>query len=146
MKDERREFGETEKQQLAFYNKILKERRKNFEQADTQLWLVQHQNQNDMLQLVDSLSEWQSKVKPENANYKVFESNILAVMRIESYCKQLETTSKAAIAEFISERKITERLQSEKRIMMFDYEKQIESLKKELDGKNKEIDFINSSK
>lgn len=146
MKDERKEFGETEKQQLAFYNKILKERRKHFEQADTHLWMAQNQNQNDIIQLMQILSEWQEKAKEGSQTHKDLESNIIAVMRIESYCRQQETVSKASVAEYVEERKRNERLNSELRLLRYESEKEIEKLKKEIDGKNKEIEFGNNSK
>lgn len=146
MKDERKEFGETERQQLAFFSKILKERRKHFEQADTQLWLAQNQNQNDLLQLMDISMQWMEKAKSGSQTHKDLESNIYAIMRIESYCRQQETVSKASVAEFIEERKRNERLNSELRLLRYESEKEIENLKKEIDGKNKEIEFINSSK
>ena len=146
MKDERKEFGETEKQQLAFYNKILKERRKHFEHADTHLWMAQNQNQNDIIQLMQILSEWQEKAKQGSQTHKDLESNIIAVMRIESYCRQQETVSKASVAEYIEERKRNERLNSELRLLRYESEKEIEKLKKEIDGENKEIEFGNNSK
>lgn len=146
MKDERKEFGETEKQQLAFYNKILKERRKHFEQADTHLWMAQNQNQNDIIQLMQILSEWQEKAKQGSQTYKDLESNIIAVMRIESYCRQQETVSKASVAEYVEERKRNERLNSELRLLRYESEREIEKLKKEIDGKNKEIEFGNNTK
>lgn len=143
LRDKRKEYSEEELQQAEIHIKYMLERRKRFNDADTHLFLQKNQNDTDLLNLSSSILEFKRQLKPESKNHKAFEELGISLMRVQGYCLVIESTSKSAVAEYISERIINEQLKSEIRkkdleIMQLKLEpgklkKEIEKLKGQLE-------------
>lgn len=150
--NQRKEYSETDKAQLKLIGKFFEQRRERFESADTHLWMSQNQNSNDLLFITNSFFEWQKGLEPTSKKSKVLENMIQTMFRIESYCRQAETVSKASVSEYIEERKVNTRLESDIKTLKLklikmeaEFKTKLEAKNKEIDVKNKEIEFIQNS-
>ena len=126
------------------HQKYLSERKKRFDNADVHLFIQKQQNDTDMLFISDKLMEFKGKLKEGSPNDNVFQDMILALLRVNSYCSVIESTSRASVAEYIQERKNNEALNStirKKDIELLQRIKENEALSKEIENLKKQIDF-----
>lgn len=101
---------------LQFQKRISEQSRRDFEFAETQLFLSQQQNFEDTGMIMEKVSEWMDSIqkkKPDNYsdddNYKMFNAYIRAIFRIESYCRNIEVSNKKAIVEYLNQKRETEK-------------------------------------
>lgn len=142
----KKEFQEMENSQITLISRYLEQQRKRFEYSDSYHWVLQDKNESDLIFISEKLSEFQSKVKKDGDNYKLFNELILALLRIQSYCVNMETVAKESVAKMVSEFKTNERLNSEIRKNNLINSNEINKLKKELENAKKEIEFQTNSK
>lgn len=146
LKDLRNEQGDLERAQTALMIKFLKQQRQNFDYADTMQHIAQQQNEDDLLILGDSLVKWITKLKPDDPRKKEFTLLLEGVWRIGSYCGNLQTICKSAVARYIQIDKDFHNASSKLRIANYDFEKERQEYEKTIENLRKEIQFINSSK
>lgn len=142
LEEQRRKNNEIERNQLKLIGRFLEQKRKNFEYADTSLWLLENKNENDLVFISEKINDWHSKAKEENK--KQFLEILLALFRIQSYCNSMQTINKNAVSEFVIESKNVKKLENEISLLKMEiinlkskHEQEIRSLKSE-------IEFINS--
>lgn len=103
---------------LANYHlEYLKKQRKYFEYADTSQFLLEQQKDNDLLLLQDAFTNWIQKIKKGDARASELTLLLQSIWRLQSYCGNLETISRASVSSNVDLSKKIERLESEKRIL-----------------------------
>lgn len=127
------------------------ERRRDFEFAETQLFLSQQQNWDDINFIMEQIAEWMDGIrskKPEKYNedksYKMFHDYLRAIFRIESYSRNIEVSNKKAIVEYLEQKRETEKyinLYNQERLQSIHstakFEKKIKALESEIEFVNK---------
>lgn len=103
-----------------YWAKKLDKERHDFKIAETQMWLTQNQNLQDLLFVCSNLEEWMSVFKEKDPdNYKsnpkwvVLNDSVSCYTRIDSYCRNLETSNNTAIVHFLSKEREFEQLKSQ---------------------------------
>lgn len=135
-----------------YWAKKLNKERQDFNIAETQMWLTQNQNLQDLLFVCSNLDEWMSVFKEKDPdNYKlnpkwiVLNDTVSAYTRIDSYCRNLETSNNAAIVNFLSKERDLEQLKNQ----MYREKLQVQLLEKKYQQKIKELEeevkFISKS-
>lgn len=125
--------------------KFLKQKRDRFDYADTSQWIAQEQNENDLLLISDSLTNWHSKAKNESQKKELY-LLLQSIWRNSSYCVNLETICKSAVSKYINVENRNDQLVKEKRIIEIELIQTKDKLNAEIDKLKKEIEFINNSK
>ena len=140
LEENKRKAKELEMNQAKLISKYIEQQRKRFDYADTSHWILEDKNENDLIFISTTVNEWHGKAKEENKG--IFLDILLALFRVQSYCTTMQTISKGAVANFVSEQKTNTSLESEIRLLKLEkiqLQNEIKSLKQE-------IEFINSSK
>ena len=101
---------------LNYERKQAEQRKNDFDYAETQLYLSQQQNLEDCYLIQEKIAEWMDGIKakkPEkfkdDPNYKMFSNFINAIFRIENYTRNIETSNKKAIVEYLEQKRETEK-------------------------------------
>lgn len=139
--DLRDSYREKERAHVKLISMYLEQERKNFEYADTSIWLLQDKKDSDVIFVSEKLIEFQSKIKPGTENHKLFSELILAILRIQSYTHNMETLNQQSVAKYATEKKTNDYLNSEIRKMNILHNEEISQLTKKLENAKKEIDF-----
>lgn len=114
--------------------KFIEQKRKDWSFADLSEQLAYDKNIEDILLISNSLFEWSEKAPPDKKSK--LEDLFLGTLRINSYCTHLEVVVKKAVSELSNERKSSDRMSSEKRILQLEkkeLENEIEKLKKQIE-------------
>lgn len=122
-----------------FYLQKIKMQREYFEYSDVSNRILEQQKIDDVAILTDKICEFNSNQKASPKLKKELSEMLFAVIRIDSYCINLETIAKASTVHYINQEEEIKVLSSKLRIldlektqMQNNYKRQIKSLEEEI--------------
>lgn len=137
---------EEERKEFPVMLQALVDRREYFEYADYSQYLLEEQISTDILILNDRLVTWIKMAGKESPKYKeLFELN-MAILRIDTYFKNIQTVCKAATVQVALKDKEIKMLLSKIKLQELEnittksnYERQIKSLLEQINFLEKQI-------
>ena len=119
----------------------VKQHRRYFDYSDTAQSLLEEKKDDDLLLIQDAFTNWIQKSK-NDAQKQELTSLFLGVFRVQSYCSNLETICKAAVAKVVEVEKRFADFKSQSKSESLEYEKEIIKLKLEVKTLKQELEFV----
>lgn len=139
LKKQKQDIRDAERKELPVMMQALIDSREYFEYADYSQYILEQQIASDTLILHDKLVTWIEKAGKSSPKYKELLELNMAILRIDTYFKNIQTVCKAATVQVALKDKEINQLTSkirtleiEKLSIKSNYESQIKSLSEQI--------------
>lgn len=139
---EQEEQRKLERYQTKLILEHAKKVRERFDYADTAQWLAENKNLEDLTIVSNAISEWILNPKITESKKKELTELLQSVWRVIAYCQNLETICKTAVSRYSASEREFDKYQSEIRILKMEKDQLEQSKNKEIESLKKEIEFI----
>jgi hypothetical protein len=133
-----------EEYEVNLYVRKLKEQRVYFQYTDVATNLLESQKDTDLLLLQESFTNWIGALKEGDKRKDELTLLLISIWRIQAYCVNIETVSKAAVVDVMDKNSYIKSLESQIKNDKLKNDLLIKSLESQIKMLKDEIDFNKS--